>query len=186
MRKDTRVIVVTDGDETAWRAIRTASRDLGLHPLRASAGNPTPVDGATLIEAIQRAPKEPVVVMVDDRGEAGTGAGEVALRQLLGAPGLNVLGVVAVASNTEPVSGVRPVYSVDRNADLISGAVDKTGHPDGTVLKGDTVDVLRRTEVPVIGLGDPGKMAGQDAAGRGAPATRAALAALLGRDAQKD
>ncbi|WP_430626284.1 stage V sporulation protein AE [Sulfobacillus thermotolerans] len=48
---------------------------------------------------------------------------------------------------------------------------------------GDTVDVLADDvgDVPIIGLGDPGKMGGHDAIGHGVPATRRALEEVLQR-----
>ncbi len=177
------VIIVTDGDETAFRAIEEASEALHLYPLKASKGNPTPLSGRSLVEAVENAPGDPVVVMVDDRGDAKTGPGEHDLDTLMQADSLEVLGVVAVAANTHPVSGVHVDSSVSRKGTLIRHrAVDKTGNPTaGDVLYGDTVDVLDDDEgqLPIVGLGDPGKMGGQDQIGRGAPATRRALQEIL-------
>jgi stage V sporulation protein AE len=178
------VVVVTDGDRTAGQAVHEAAEALGLYVLEKSQGNPTPLDGPALVEAIQRAPRAPVVVMVDDSGEPGRGAGEAALATLLQHPAVRVLGVVAVAANTHPVRGVRPDLSVTADGRRVRQAVDKAGHPlrPGAPLSGDTVDVLRkRPDLVVVGLGDPGKMEGADAVDRGVPRTREALQAVLER-----
>lgn len=175
-----RVIVLTDGDHTAYRALSEACDELSCHPLRTSAGNPTPLNGQELVEAILKAPAEPVVVMVDDRGDAGLGRGERALDVLISNPQLDVMGVVAVAANTHPVQGVEVDHSVDQDGHLVNQAVDKNGHPvSGHTLKGDTVDVLAGYEGPIVGLGDPGKMEGHDSIGHGVPATRRAIEEII-------
>ncbi|AUW93630.1 stage V sporulation protein AE [Sulfobacillus sp. hq2] len=185
MPKKTPIIIVTDGDQTAYHAIEEASAALHLHPLKASRGNPTPLTGQELLEAIAKAPQEPVVVMVDDRGEAGTGRGEEDLEVLMNSDEVEVLGVVAVAANTHPVDGVTIDSSVTKTGKVVKGqAVDKGGNAVKTnVLHGDTVDVLADDvgDVPIIGLGDPGKMGGHDAIGHGVPATRRALEEVLQR-----
>ncbi len=177
------MIVVTDGDRTAWHAVQAASASLGLVPVAISRGNPTPVDAERIIETARAASHGPVVVMVDDQGDGGAGAGEVVLADLLHDDRVRVLGVVAVASNTRGVDGVVPDVSVDQTAHESGGAVDKDGRSANGPLLGDTVDVLRDAApgVVIVGLGDPGKMQGQDALGDGVPATRAALAAVLDR-----
>ncbi|MCL8207570.1 MAG: stage V sporulation protein AE [Actinomycetia bacterium] len=180
------VIVVTDGDETAWRAVSTAAEALGVRTLRLSHGNPTPVDGGRLVHAVYESGASPVVVMVDDQGDPGRGAGERALGRILRDEGIHVLGVIAVASHTPHVDGVRPDVSVTAEGEVVRGAVDKDGEPAGGVLRGDTVDEIRRAgrDVFVVGLGDPGKMDGHDRVGIGVPATRAALELLLERSAR--
>lgn len=181
------VVILTDGDETAYRALSEACRDLDCHPLRASEGNPTPLSGPELVAAIHGAPSEPVVVMVDDRGEAGTGLGEKALDAVLQAPDIDVLGVVAVAANTRPVHGVKVDESVTQEAQVVNRAVDKEGRAASSqVLKGDTVDVLEDYQGLVVGLGDPGKMEGHDTIQRGVPATRRALEEILHKRSRSD
>ncbi len=178
------VIVVTDGDETAYKALVEASKDLNLYLLSESQGNPTPLKGKDLIDVITKAPADPVVVMVDDRGERGLGPGERALEVLMNAPELNVLGVVAVAANTHPVEGVHVDSSVTSQGYMTRDAVNKAGdRQSSAVLYGDTVDVLRDDEgrVPIIGLGDPGKMQGRDSISHGVPATKKALQEVLER-----
>lgn len=176
------VIVVTDGDRTAYQAIAEASRHLGLSPVVASRGNPTPIQGRALIHAILNTEGNTVVAMVDDSGDAGRGPGERDLVTILEDDQLEVLGVVAVAANTQGVKGVVPDRSVSHHAEMVSQAVDKEGYTKGHVLRGDTVDVLRQyPQVTVVGLGDPGKMGGDDAVERGAPATLRALKTLLAK-----
>lgn len=175
-----KVIVVTDGDRTAYRAIRTAAKALNLTPVGDTEGNPTPLGGEAVIRAIREAPGDVAVAMVDDRGDAGRGAGERDLETILRAEALEVLGVVAVAAHTRGVAGTVPDVSVDAAGDVVRGAVGKEGERSGRVLYGDTVDVLRRfPDVPVVGLGDPGKMGGQDRPQEGAPATTEALRMIL-------
>lgn len=182
------VIVVTDGDETAWRAVSAAGEALGIRTLRLSHGNPTPVGGRRLADAVRASGASPVVVMVDDRGDPGRGAGERALGALLRDDGLDVLGVVAVASHTPHVRGVRPDVSVTAEGEVVSGAVDKEGDPAGGRLRGDTVDEIRRSgrDVFVVGLGDPGKMDGHDRVATGVPATRKALELVLERAGERE
>ncbi|MDA8193293.1 MAG: stage V sporulation protein AE [Thermaerobacter sp.] len=176
------IVIVTDGDGTAYDALTTACEELGCFPLRASRGNPTPLDGPGLVEAIDQAPYDPVVVMVDDQGQAGRGPGESALAFLLNSAHVEVLGVVAVAAGTHPVRGVRVTGSVTRQGRFVNAAVDKGGVAggDGT-LRGDTVDVIGDFPGPVVGLGDPGKMDGRDSIRQGAPNTTLALAEVLRR-----
>ncbi len=174
------VIVLSDGDETAYRALVRVCRELDCYPLRASEGNPTRLNGDELIAAVLKAPAEPVVVMVDDRGDSGQGPGEDALRALTESAELDVLGVVAVAANTRPVAGVDVDVSVDQHGTVIRRAVDKDGHAVRSArLKGDTVDVLKSYRGPVVGLGDPGKMEGHDRLSHGVPATRRAIQEIL-------
>ena len=177
------VIVVTDGDSTAWRAVEGASRSLGLYPLAASRGNPTRIGGRELVKRIHEAPTTPVVVMVDDQGDPHKGPGERVLEDLLEEDSIRVLGVVAVASETPHTEGIQPDVSVTRGARTTDDAVDKGGRPHGTELHGDTIDVLGRfrDRVPVVGLGDPGKMGGRDRPSVGEPATRLALETVLER-----
>lgn len=177
-----RIIVVTDGDEVARHAVETAARRVGLRTISRSAGNPTPYTGAELVEIIKTAKADPVLVMLDDRGRAYKAQGEQALEYLANDPDIELLGAVAVASNTLWAAGVPVDFSVDRNGQLIEGSVDKEGFRStvsGSVVYGDTVDVLRGMGIPVVGMGDPGKQGGRDNYHRGAPITTKALAKLI-------
>ncbi len=185
VRRKKKVILVTDGDPAAKRALEAASRNIGARCISCSAGNPTRLTGDQLARMINSTPHDPVVVMLDDRGFLGQGSGERALEYLAAHPGLEVLGVLAVASNTESAGSVAVDCSVTSAGELTGRAVDKDGRVTGketSFLTGDTVEVLSRLNIPVIiGIGDIGKMDGADDPDRGAPLTTKALREILHR-----
>lgn len=178
-----RVIIVTDGDQVARGAVEEAARNVGGCTISLSAGSPTPLPGRELVGLIKQAHREPVLVMVDDRGSRRKGPGESVLEYLAKSPELDLLGVVAVASNTDRVMGVPVTYSIDANGRLVEGPVDKEGVQETKGherVEGDTVDVLNTLDVPVVvGLGDPGKMNHHDRSNKGAPLTTRAVEAVL-------
>lgn len=179
-----RVILVTDGDKVARRAIETAATRLGMRCISASAGNPTPLSGPELVDLIQQAAYDPVLVMVDDKGNPGRGPGESALKHICSSPAVKVLGAIAVASNTARAQGAPVDLSVTREGRVVSCPVDKDGNPEGQkrLLKGDTVDVLRDLELPVVvGIGDPGKMDGADGLKNGSSVTALAIMEVVAR-----
>jgi stage V sporulation protein AE len=182
--KRVRVIVVTDGDEMAREAIEIATKNINGRCISLSAArsseNATQTP-AELINLVLSAEHDPVVVMVDDTGEDGEGCGEKALRALVNHADVNVIGVVAVASNTPNGPGVEVSASVSREGSVIAGPVDKKGRPLRVgKLHGDTVGILRNMNIPIIiGLGDPGKMDYADEASKGAPITTKALQTVL-------
>ncbi len=179
------IIVVTDGDQVARQAVETAARNVGARCISASAGNPTALTGEQLLNLIKQAAHEPVVVMLDDRGFKGEGHGESALAFLAAHPGIRILGVLAVASNSVSEDGARVDFSVDRDGNLVEGPVDKFGRKSGggnDTLNGDTVELLDRLNIPVvIGIGDVGKMDGADDHLAGAPLTTRAMREILKR-----
>ncbi|MCL6612117.1 MAG: stage V sporulation protein AE [Peptococcaceae bacterium] len=179
------VILVTDGDRAAKRAIEAASRNIGARCISCSAGNPTRLTGEQLVALIKEAPHDPVVVMLDDRGFHGRGKGERALEYLAGHPGIRVLGVLAVASNTEFTESVEVDCSVTSRGGITPAAVDKNGEVaagGAALLSGDTVEVLGKLDIPVvIGIGDIGKMNGADDPDMGAPLTTRAFEEILDR-----
>ncbi|MGE5591822.1 MAG: stage V sporulation protein AE [Bacillota bacterium] len=178
--KPIRVIVVTDGDEVARHAVEMAAAELGLRTISRSAGNPTRLSGTTLAELCRQAAWDPVVLMVDDRGRPGLGPGERALSEMSQDPGVQLLGVVAVASNTSGTSGTQVDESVAASGDVVPHPVNKDGQPTPRrpTLLGDTVDVVPTLAAPVVvGLGDLGK--GPDGLDMGAPLTRRALEEIL-------
>ncbi|MBO8163073.1 MAG: stage V sporulation protein AE [Brevibacillus sp.] len=183
-----RVILVTDGDHAAQRVIETVARQVGGRCISLSAGNPTPLSGPEVVRLIKQAACDPVLVMFDDNGDFGCGMGERALEYVLLHPGIEVLGVIAVASNTKWVSGTRVRYSVDKDGNVVEEAVDKYGNPNKQlehVIYGDTVDILNEYRIPcVIGIGDIGKMEGRDSVRRGCPVTRRAVEWILERSAR--
>ncbi len=185
-----KVIVVTDGDRVAGRTVETAARNIGARFISLTTGNPTPLSGPEVVRLIKMTPQDPVVVMVDDRGKRGFGRGEQVLRYLAEHPDIEVLGAVAVASNTDQTEGVLVDKSVTRECRVIPGPVDKMGFPEEKghrYLEGDTVDILNRLNVPVIiGTGDTGKMDFFDDCLNGAPVTTRALREILDRSGNND
>ena len=123
--------------------------------------------------------------MFDDNGNGDYGYGEEALEYVTNHPDIEVLGAVAVASNTPFVEGVKVDFSIDQYGHMIHYAVNKDGLPARTgeaVVYGDTVDVLSQINVPVIvGVGDIGKMQGNDHFLKGAPITKTAILEILKR-----
>jgi len=178
-----RVILVTDGDGIARRAVETAALRIGGRCISRSAGNPTPMSGQKILELIKQTPYDPVVVMVDDRGHTGMGKGEMAIKEIAQSPDVEILGVIAVASNTEGVNGVSIDFSVTKDGNIIENTVDKYGNKaEGKVINGDTVDILESMDVPVIvGVGDPGKMNGKDCCDKGAPIITKAMKEIIER-----
>ncbi len=175
-----KVILVTDGDRIAKRAVEVAAKNIGARCISASAGNPTRRSGKELVEMIKQAPNDPVVVMLDDRGFNGAGRGEEALAFITAHPEIQVLGVLAVASNTENVSGCTVDASITNSGKVIEGAVDKSGKPKHDPQEGDTVEIIDKLNLPlVIGIGDIGKMDGADEAGKGAPLTTRAFQTII-------
>lgn len=182
--KKRRVILVTDGDRVARGAVEIAAKNIGGRCISASAGNPTPITGTQMVELIKQAKYDPVVVMVDDRGSRYKGKGECVLEHVARHPDLEVIGVLAVASNTNCKEGTKVDYSLDKNKNRIEGQVDKEGNKisNQSVIMGDTVDVLNelKERVPfVIGVGDIGKMDGKDNPHKGATVTTKALELIM-------
>lgn len=178
-----RIIIVTDGDRTAKAVVEKAATNVGGRTISASGGNPTPISGEELTQMILSAPKEPVLVMVDDCGKRSKGPGENVLEQLVRDERFEVLGVLAVASNTTKVEGVPVNFSVTRDQKIVERPVNKDGIPEehGHVkVEGDTVDVLNRLDVPVVvGIGDLGKMDDADSLENGARVTTMAIQEIL-------
>ncbi|GAB6098975.1 stage V sporulation protein SpoVABEA [Halanaerocella petrolearia] len=188
--KKKEVIIVTDGDLTAQEAIEEASQELDLRVVSKSAGNPTPLSGQKILEMIEGCPTDPVVVMFDDNGDLNCGDGETALRIVISSDKIKVLGVLAVASNSKKVAGVNPDFSVTKEGKIVKPPVDKNGtaEPDNhQFLEGDTVDTINQLQDTIIvGIGDLGKMEGQDDVNLGAPVTKKALREILIRSGRQD
>ncbi len=183
MDEKKRVILVTDGDVIAKKAVEAATLKIGGRCISKSAGNPTPMSGQSIVKLIKQTPHDPVVVMVDDRGNIGMGNGEKVIMDIARCPELKILGVIAVASNTEGVLGTKIDFSINRDGNVIKNTVDKYGNKaEGNRIKGDTVDILESVEVPVIiGIGDPGKMGGKDRCSKGAPIITKAMKEIIKR-----
>lgn len=184
MSNPVRVILITDGDKMARRAMETAAARLGMRCISASAGNPSPLSGPELLALIREAAYDPVLVMVDDKGNPGTGPGENLIELLCTSSEVQVLGAIAVASNTRRAQGTPVDVSVTRDGRLVECPVDKDGNPivHRPHLQGDTVDVLNRLDLPVVvGIGDPGKMDGADGLRNGCAVTVRAIMEIVSR-----
>ncbi len=185
MDKTHKIIVITDGDEIASKAVSKAGKNLNLRTISASAGNPTPLKGKELVDLIMKAKSEPVLVMVDDCGNPSMGKGEDILLYLSKDPKIEILGVIAVAANVKSVQGVEVDFSIDRSGNVVNIPVNKEGELEAkshTRVEGDTVDILNEINVPlVVGIGDIGKMSGHDSSETGARITTKAIEEILAR-----
>lgn len=180
-----RVILITDGDQVAQHAVEEIAETLGLRCISASAGNPTPISGKKIVSLLKKVPYDPVLVMFDDRGRSDKGEGESAMEYVASHPEVEVLGALAVASNTTGIHGIRTDACVSCNGQIVNAPVDKDGDIKcgcQKIITGDTVDILNEVEVPVIiGIGDIGKMDKSDDILKGAPITRMAIEEILKR-----
>lgn len=183
MCKKKKIILVTDGDICAKRAIEIAAKNIGARCISKTAGNPTPISCEEIIELINKTEYGPVIVMVDDEGNEGMGAGERIINELSKEPSIEVLGIVVVASNMQQVVGVCPDFSIDSSGNIIEGAVNKFGSStNDRVLYGDTVDIVGECKIPiVVGIGDIGKMHGRDDSRIGSPIITKALQEIVNR-----
>lgn len=179
--KKRRVLLVTDGDMAAKEAVEAATANIGGRCISLSAGNPTILSGREMVEKIKEAAHDPVVVMVDDRGAKGRGAGEAAMDEVLECEDFDILGVVAVSSNGKDCDGIKVNCSITNDGEVVSNAVDKYGydaHSDR--ICGDTLSVLKtRQNIFIVGIGDPGKMDYKDEVLKGAPITTKAFRIIL-------
>ncbi len=178
-----RVIIVTDGDSQAQKAVEVAAMNVGGRCISASSGNPTTLTAEEIIDLVSQTPYDPVLVMVDDDGNQHQGRGERVLEKLLHSPEIEIIGALAVASATQRVQGITVDFSITRDGKITQAAVDKAGYErtdkDSTIY-GDTVDTLNSRKIPVIiGIGDIGKMDHHDDYARGAPITTKAVQFIL-------
>jgi stage V sporulation protein AE len=178
-----KVILVTDGDAVAQRAVEVAAANIGGRCISASAGNPTILSGNEIIELINKAPHDPVVVMVDDRGAKGMGKGEIAMETIIESDVVDVLGIVAVSSNGKDCNGIKISCSITKDGKVVEAAVDKHGNNVGEKkICGDTLSVLRgKEDLVIVGMGDPGKMDYDDDIFKGSPVTTMALKEVMKR-----
>ncbi|MED4532270.1 stage V sporulation protein AE [Metabacillus fastidiosus] len=184
MKTKRRVILVTDGDEYAARAIEHTAKRVGGRVISRSQGNPTVLSGQQIVELILQTPHDPVFIMFDDCGFAGEGAGETALKYVVANENIEVLGAIAVASKSNLKEWTKVDVSVDRYGTLTEYGVDKYGISDIEVgrINGDTVYCLDELDIPVVvGIGDVGKMARKDSVKRGCPVTLNAVEIILER-----
>ncbi|GAB6156946.1 stage V sporulation protein SpoVABEA [Desulfotomaculum varum] len=188
MNQKRNVILVTDGDLAARRALEAAAKNIGARCISMSAGNPTRLNGQQLLELIKTVPHDPVIVMFDDKGTPGEGQGEQAMLEIYNCPDINVLGVLAVASNSQCHEEVRVDVSVTADGEVVQEAVTKEGKAarGKELLQGDTVGIINRLTFPVVvGIGDVGKMQGADDYHLGSPVTTKALQEIIKRSGFK-
>jgi stage V sporulation protein AE len=179
-----KVIIITDGDLYALKAVEQAAKDLGCRTISQSWGNPTNLSGNEIVHLIKKAPYDPVLVMFDDCGYPGEGYGERAMRYVAKHPDIEVIGAIAVAAKTKNAEWTKVDVSIDRYGNLTEFGIDKMGVPDVEFgrIGGDTVYVLEELDVPyIVGVGDIGKMSGFDTPEKGAPITKQAIQLILER-----
>lgn len=184
MEKRRKVILITDGDEYAKRAVEVVAKEIGGRCISTSFGNPSNHSGSEIVQLIKKAKCDPVLVMFDDSGFIGEGAGEIALKYIAKHPDLDVLGVIAVASRTRREEWTKIDVAIDQDGELTPYGVDKYGIPEMDIgrMNGDTVYSLDELNLPlVVGIGDIGKMGKRDDYENGAPITRKAVEYILER-----
>lgn len=176
-----KVIIVTDGDKMAKLALEEACKNVNARCISMSEGNPTVLSGREILNLIEKTPYDPVALMVDDRGNNKIGFGEKAMLEIINDENIEVMGIIAVASNTEKAKGVKVDCSIDKFGKFISKAVDKYGNKMETkILIGDTVNNLSKLEdMYVVGIGDPGKMCGNDNCEIGSPIMTRAMEKII-------
>ncbi|MEH7333776.1 stage V sporulation protein AE [Neobacillus drentensis] len=179
-----RVILITDGDEYAKKAVEHVAKEIGGRCLSMSQGNPSKLTGAELVRLIKKTPYDPVLVMFDDSGIVGEGYGENALKYVALHKDIEVLGIIAVAAKSHHEEWTRVDISIDHDGELTPYGVDKYGIPELEIgrINGDTVYCLDELNVPIIvGIGDIGKMARRDSYKIGSPITKKAVELILER-----
>ncbi|MDX9871913.1 MAG: stage V sporulation protein AE [Clostridia bacterium] len=182
-----KVILVTDGDEVALKSVEAAAQNIGGRCISATAGNPTPLKGPAIVELIKQAPHDPVVIMFDDNGKTSLGKGEKALYYVAEHPDIEVMGILAVASNSGGIEYTNVDCAVNKHREIVEGQIDKEGNlvAESKVVLGDTVSAvnyLRDTEgIFTVGIGDLGKMEGMDNPASGAAVTTKAMQYIIGQ-----
>ncbi|MGE8077947.1 stage V sporulation protein AE [Peribacillus loiseleuriae] len=184
-----KVILITDGDEYARRVVEIVAKEIGGRCISMSWGNPTILSGQAIVKLIKKTPNDPVLVMFDDSGIVGEGAGETAMRYVANHEDIEVLGIIAVASRTRHEEWTKVDVSIDRDGKLTGNGVDKFGAEEFEPGKitGDTVYCIDQLHAPiVVGIGDIGKMSKKDDYVKGAPITKLAVELILERSGHND
>ncbi|MDQ2086130.1 stage V sporulation protein AE [Herbivorax sp. ANBcel31] len=179
-----KVIIVTDGDMSAKRAVEIAAINVGGRAISASAGNPTPLTGVEIIELVKKTDEEPVIVMVDDKGNKGVGQGEQVMETLLNSDSINIIGIVVVSSKGKDCRKLKLACSITKNNKKVNKPVNKYGNPvSKDVICGDTLGILTgKKDLLMVGIGDPGKMDYKDELLKGSPVTTRAIKEILKRN----
>ncbi|URZ07185.1 stage V sporulation protein AE [Clostridium felsineum] len=175
-----KIIILTDGDKIAKKAAERVAKNINGRCISISSGNPSKINGEEVIKLIKCAKEDPTIIMVDDRGDIGRGNGEKIIQTIIKSQEVILMGIVAVASNSAG-SGIRVDYSIDKWGNIIKHAVDKYGNEkDNRIIIGDTINTINPNDVPVIiGIGDPGKMDGNDDLSKGCPILTAAVKLII-------
>lgn len=183
MTEKRNVIFVTDGDQIARRTLEVAAKNVGARCISMSAGNPSRLTGPQLLKLIKSAAHDPVIVMFDDKGTEGQGLGEKAMMEVYNSPDVNILGVLAVASNSFCCDGAKVDISITDTGAVVKSPVNKFGKANKRKeLQGDTVEILNDMDIPlIVGIGDIGKMQGADDYHYGATVTTRALQEIIER-----
>ncbi|OIK13621.1 stage V sporulation protein AE [Bacillus sp. MUM 13] len=184
MANKRKVILITDGDEYARRAVELAAMEVGGRCISLSHGNPSHLSGPDAVRLIKKAANDPVLVMFDDSGLVGEGPGETCMRYVASHSDIEVLGIIAVASKTRREEWTRVDVCIDRDGNLTPNGVDKFGAMEFEtgIIAGDTVYCIDQLNAPiVIGIGDIGKMAKKDDYRIGSPITLLAVQIILER-----
>ncbi|WP_335869783.1 stage V sporulation protein AE [Bacillus sp. 2205SS5-2] len=184
MKEKRSVILITDGDEYACKAVELVAKEFGGRCISKSQGNPSVFTGEQLVSFIKEARNDPVFVMFDDSGFLGEGSGERALKYVAQHQDIRVLGVIAVAAKTKQAEWTKVSVCIDRDGNLTHYGIDKFGVPEWDIrrINGDTVYCIDELNIPiVVGIGDIGKMARKDHFEIGAPITKKAVQIILER-----
>lgn len=180
-----RVIIITDADEYARKAVLTISKDIGGYCLADFASNPTEIEPTEFINRILSIDQEPIYVLVDDAGIQGIGPGEKVIKALFEHPDITIIGALAVAAHTRHSEWTRIDLAINQDGEFVGTGVDKEGiiELEGPRINGDTVYILDQLSIPnVIAIGDIGKMHGKDDVEKGSPITKKALRFILERE----
>ena len=184
MKEKRNIIIITDGDEYAKKTVEYVAKEIGGRCISSSYGNPTRKNGPELIKLIQSAAYDPVLVMFDDSGLVGEGAGEQVMKYVAEHPSINLLGIIAVAAKTKQAEWTKVDVCIDRDGNLTEFGVDKFGVPEMDIkrINGDTVYCIDSIHAPiVVGIGDIGKMSKYDDIRIGSPITMSAVKLILER-----
>ncbi|CQR46740.1 hypothetical protein BN1058_01014 [Paraliobacillus sp. PM-2] len=178
------IIIITDGDHFARKAMESVSKQLGGTALLSLADNPSKITPSTMIHAIKQAKTKLVYVLIDDAGFSGVGSGEAILQALANDPDMIIIGAVAVAAHTKNKEWTRVSFAIDQDGNIIKNGVNKEGIPiyESGRINGDTVYLLDQLAIPtVVGIGDIGKMNRRDDVDKGCPITKKAIELILER-----
>lgn len=189
MERKKRVIIVTDGDVYARKAVESVAKQMGGRCISASSGNPSRITARELIPMILSAPSEPVLVMFDDSGFIGEGPGESIMKEIVSNKHIEVIGAIAVAAKSRKEEWTHVDVCIDRDGELTAYGVDKFGVPelDIGIMNGDTVYSLDSLDIPfIVGIGDIGKISLRDRAEKGAPLTKKAVELIMERSGMID